>query len=199
MSLPEIVQVGAGKVFSIAISGNVLDSEIDSQEVNMLILRWFRKIHDQQEVEHIIYQNQVSLTLDPTLFDNPLMVSTDNEGNLDSPFQCHKGNMVNAHTHVALVVYNCAQQTKRMWFLRLLVCFVSFNHFSNGPNSHLRRKTKLLFHIVVAQFMYLDLAMGFVLKGDLANVVACFIKTNHGFFQDSMLFIVCEKFDFCRN
>jgi hypothetical protein len=191
VTFPQTVQMAAGKVFPVTIGGNVFNSKVYPQEINRFFWRWLREIDDQQEIKHVIHQNQIGLPPDSTLFDNPLMVGANDRGNFDSPLQRHKGNLLNAHIHVPLVVDHRTEQTKRVGLLRS-VCPVSLDHFSDCLNRHLGRKPEPVFHIVVAQLMYLDLTVGFVPEGDLADEVACFVEPYHGFFQDSVLFFVCD-------
>jgi hypothetical protein len=105
--------------------------------------------------------------------------------------------MIHPDTHISLVVDHCTQQVKGMGFPWFLICPVAFNHFSNGTNSHLSGKTKLFPDIVVAQLMDFDLAMGFMFKGNLTDVITSLIESNQGFFQNLMLPIGRNELDFC--
>jgi hypothetical protein len=72
--------MAAGKVFPVTIGGNVFNSKVYPQEINRFFWRWLRKIDDQQEIKHVIHQNQIGLPPDSTLFDNPLMVGANDKG-----------------------------------------------------------------------------------------------------------------------
>ena len=173
-----------GEGNAIRIGGEVDNSKIDTKHPYWFDHVRFRHINDHTKIENTVSIDEIDLTPDPIQISG-LVMPEDNR-NYDPTFKGKDGNSVGTLPGDNALVIDHSTIRSESRFNRF-ISFVCFNHFGNGSNSHLRRKTISFPYWIIHNFLKVDLVGTTFFKRSGSNIITCFIKFVHGLKENLML------------
>lgn len=176
MALPSILDVFSAKLFSIACSGQIDDSQIHSNEVADFNRRVLWKIDRTQQIKLAIPVYQVALTLEP-VESLPLIFTHDKRDQL-ATIQCQQTHAVESlERHQPLVISHSTVRLEHR--AAFLVSRETFCRLADGPHGHLARQSKLLPEFVVTAGVDAGDAEHAIIKTSLGSVRCSRIERFH--------------------
>ena len=188
LSLPVIVNLITGKSFSIAVSGNIDNAQVNAQEIIRACLWRLGHINADVEVENTVSIYKISLPLNAPMLKYPVVAK--DEGYVNSIGECFNIDGIGLLEFPdPFIIGNCAVflETVEMFFVGL----IAISDFTNHSDSQLRRKAKLVSSIVIAELMQADLPFGMFGPTDFRNIIAGLVENFHSFKKPLFLFWCC--------
>jgi len=184
ISLLSTVDGFSGEGNAVRINGKVDNTNIHAEHPHWFDHVCFKHINDHAKIEDTIPIDEIDLTSDSVELGS--MVMSEDNRDYDPALEGKDRNPICALPREdTLVVDHSTVGSERR--LDRFIPFVCFNHFGNGSDSHLRRKTISLSDTIVHNLLKLDLVNTTFFKRSGGNIVTRFIESAHGLKEKIML------------
>jgi|GEM_PF-476642 len=192
ISFPNLINLFPTECFSITVSCEINNPQINTDSSNSIEFRRFWNINNNCKIEYSISIDKVCLTSD-SIHSNLLILTDADRDNL--PFvnrQDRYSFKLSPRKNTLVIDYSTIGSKFRFYSS---IPFICFRYFSDSSNGQLGRKVKLIANTIINDFLKLNLISGFSFKSNIGNVVACFVKLMHSFQKSCMLFFRSIKFN----
>ena len=193
LAMANVVNVISRVYLTIAINGDIGDSQINSQRV--VHVNWLRFIHfaSSGKVEYSFGKSQVTFSLS-RLKQFKLLFSI-NKWNAKSPTHCPNRHslVLQAPGQNAIIVCDAACHCDSAFVFT--VELVSISNFANRSNRHLSRKIEMFSYYMIALVMQVVLAEGLRFPGSITHKLASSIGLFQSAHERISLFRSREQFD----
>lgn len=190
--LSNIVYLLARVKLTVAVNSNMDNAEVNPQSPDGVVWGRFWSINGEGEIEDALTEQKVALP------DNPI-----NSGFLISPnpnrdnlatLQSKDRDLVQALPRQnALVIDHSTAELEGMQLG--LISAITFNHLTNNPHCHLRRKPVVFSKVAVSKMVKFYLAGSAILKGKVGDIVTSLVKPFHSLKQSLMLLRARRQFN----
>jgi len=191
--LPNLLCLLPCKNFTSAVGSQVDNSHVNSEIVEWFFGWWFWRFNSGKQVENIVYQNQVGLSLN--MSHTARLITTKNHRYQLSSTDCPQTNCLKLlEGHNSLIVNDGSQ-----WLERNQSCSVSsvrIDHFAYCSYGHLRSEIEFLPDTFVDYGLYLELGIALLLVNDFGDVITGFVETHHRVLESDVLLPRWTQFDF---
>jgi len=182
-----VVKLTAREGLSVTCGGDFHDSQVYSQEVIRLALRWLWNFNTDVEVEHAIDIHKVGLSANALHVDGAVFAKDKRYVNsISQSFDID--NVGSFELPDSMVVDYGTVFSELMVFV--FVYLIGFFNLAYGTDSHLRRQSKLLSDIIIAELMQSYLACYMLFGSHIRDVVTGGVEGFHSFDKLLLLFFV---------
>src|SRR2546428_7850158 len=191
MPLAVFLDSFTAKGFTLAVSSQVDDAEINAEGVSHLIRSWRGNFQCHSQIEDTLAIEQVSLSLDR--IHTGLLIDTKTEGNQHTARERQEGHGVNAlKVHNARVIDN-----RSLWpeyGFDALITLIGFTRFTDTPDSQLCGKLVRGPQFAIYQLLQTKLVSSLRSPGDRSDIIGSLIECVHGVKQYTRLFSCRSEF-----
>ena len=188
-----VVKLTAREGFSITCGGDFNDSQVYSQEVIRLTLRWLWNFNTNVEVEHAINIHKVGLTSNTAQVE--FSVIAKDEGYVNSVGQGFEIDNVGLLELPDSVVIDYGTMLSELMVF-LFVSLIGFLDLAYGADSHLSRQSELFSDVIVAELVQPYLACYMLFVSHIRDIVAGSVEGFHSLKKLLFLFFVSLEFQF---
>ena len=191
VSLPDFINLFSRVVFPIAVVGEILQTQINTQCSDRIKKRFFWGVDGDCEVEYAVSEKEISLSFESV--HSSLLVFSYPDVDLDTAFEGeNRGVFETLPAENPLIVYHCPVGLELAEYI--LVSLVGFNDLTYGSNCHLCRESVLLPDPIVDELVEGPVIGESIMVGYLSYVVTGLVESLHSFQKGIMLLLVWREF-----